>query len=227
MEDVSGELRSLFLTVQARHEIISRSWTNRRKNFFKQSIMKLWSSLPQEVMEAESINELKMWLGKFMDSPPSQAVKQGCGFNIWLRKSFSKDCRKSARIYWGGRAEDFQSLWKGSFLLLIFPWAHSLNSWNWFVSDTGSWTVIFFLAHYDSSKSFLYFISPFPLPALSFYIQAIGWAKSLSSTAAVPPDFTTLFDLWVCWTVYLCLVFMLSTWKKQGGFSINSWLHES
>lgn len=50
--------------------------TNRKKYFFKQLIIKLWNLLLQDVMEAESINELKMWLDKFMDIPLSKAVKQ-------------------------------------------------------------------------------------------------------------------------------------------------------
>lgn len=56
--------------------MVSRSWTNRRKYFFRQSVITLWNSLLQDAMEAESINELQMGSDKFMDSPPSKAVKQ-------------------------------------------------------------------------------------------------------------------------------------------------------
>lgn len=50
--------------------------TNKENDFFKQPIIKLWNSLLQDVVEAQSINELKMWLDKFMDIPPLKAVKQ-------------------------------------------------------------------------------------------------------------------------------------------------------
>lgn len=41
-------------------KLSGRFRTNRRKYFFKQPIIKLWNLLLQDVMEAESINELKM-----------------------------------------------------------------------------------------------------------------------------------------------------------------------
>lgn len=62
-------------------------------------------------MEAESINELKMRLDKFMDLPPSKAVKQKDVVSI------SDSGNLSAKIAGnlqgkveGRRAEDFQSL---------------------------------------------------------------------------------------------------------------------
>lgn len=41
-------------------KLSGRFRTNRRKYFFNQPIIKLWNLLLQDVMEAESINELKM-----------------------------------------------------------------------------------------------------------------------------------------------------------------------
>jgi len=55
-------------------KLSSRFRTNKRKYFFKQPVIKLWNLLLQDVMEAESINELKMWLDKLTDIPPSKVV---------------------------------------------------------------------------------------------------------------------------------------------------------
>lgn len=52
------------------------SKADKRKYFFTQHIITLWNVLPQDVMEAKSINEFKKkGLDKFMQ-PPAQEVSQ-------------------------------------------------------------------------------------------------------------------------------------------------------
>lgn len=45
----------------------SRFKTNKRKSSFTKHIIKLWNSLPQDAMEAKTINEFRKGLDKFME----------------------------------------------------------------------------------------------------------------------------------------------------------------
>lgn len=116
-----GELWALFLTVQARHEIVSRSWTNRRKYFFKQSLMKLWSSLLQDAMEAESINELKMWLDKFMDLPQSWLLNRRMWLQCLTREIFQQRLQEICKDVLRKEGRGFSALVKGIIFAPDFP----------------------------------------------------------------------------------------------------------
>ena len=77
----------------------SRFKTNKRKYSFTKHIIKLWNSLPQDAMEAKTINEFKKGLDKFMEDMCTDSYqKQRSRYSLGLWKSLSYSLSELERI---------------------------------------------------------------------------------------------------------------------------------